>query len=233
MLRLARGAVARRSRGDGRRRGGQSPSCSRTIRVTSPPSARPFVSRMTWPMITPDRLHVAAAQALGDVGVGRRARPRRSRRELVAAAERAEALGLDDRAGSPPSATSRSSTCSAGALGDLRLASTSADERGERRGRDLRLRRVGVVAQAGDELVGDPVGQRLRLGAVGVGASAVLEVVAELGAEGQQPRACRRSGRARARSARRARRAARAAPRGARRASPAVIATGIRSGSGK
>src|SRR5258705_13911736 len=31
----------------------QRPSFERTRRVTSPPSARPFVSRMPWPMITP------------------------------------------------------------------------------------------------------------------------------------------------------------------------------------
>src|SRR6476660_6681617 len=32
---------------------GYRPSFERTRRVTSPPSARPFVARMTWPMITP------------------------------------------------------------------------------------------------------------------------------------------------------------------------------------
>ena len=48
-------------------------------------------------MIDADRLHVAAAQLLGDVGVGLQ-RGLDDRRELVAAADRAQALGLDDRA---------------------------------------------------------------------------------------------------------------------------------------
>src|SRR5262245_26028768 len=45
-----------------------------------------------------NRLHVAAAQALGDVGIGVERRLD-ERLELVAAADRSEPLGLDDRGG--------------------------------------------------------------------------------------------------------------------------------------
>ena len=138
--------------------GAQSPSFSRTSRVTSPPSARPLRLAHDVADDHADRLHVAAAQALGDVGVGverglrRRGRARRRRRSRPGPRPRRS------RAGSPPSATSLSSTCLAAALRDLLLAHQP-DERGQRAGRDLGLRRV-LVVDARDELV-DPVGQRL------------------------------------------------------------------------
>ena len=176
----------------------------------------------------PDRLHVAGAQPLDDVRVGverglddrRRAcrrrrsppgpRPRRSRR------------------GRRPRPTSRSRTCLAAPWVTF-LSLDQPDERGERAGLHLRLRRV-LDVDARDELV-DPVGQRLGLGAV----ARRGRPRSSRRARRARPAAarCRSSGRGRARSARRARRAARAAPRGRARASPRVIAIGTRSGSGK
>src|SRR3954471_16221103 len=91
----------------------QRPSLSRTMRVTSPPSARPRVSRMTWPTMTPigfmsparrrsamSGLASSAAWTAGSsvagppVGAGRVLAGGPGR---AGAAEGAEPLGLDDR----------------------------------------------------------------------------------------------------------------------------------------
>src|SRR6476620_10059902 len=87
----------------------QRPSFDRTRRVTSPPSARPFVSRMTWPMITP-------------IGFMSPERRRSAMSGFAASAESTAASSSPPSpiaprpsaatiaAGSPPSATSLSST---------------------------------------------------------------------------------------------------------------------------
>ena len=94
-----------------------------------------------------DRLGVAVAHALRRVGVGRQRR-RDDRRQLILAADRARApRPRRSPPGSPPSATSRSSTWRA-APTLTRLAADEADERRERRRRDLRVGRVLAVARA-------------------------------------------------------------------------------------
>src|SRR3954466_7215231 len=66
-----RGGAAR----DLPRRAAQSPSFDRTIRVTSPPSARPFVSRMTNPTITPIGFMLPSRSFSTTSGLASRARP--------------------------------------------------------------------------------------------------------------------------------------------------------------
>src|SRR4051812_3518225 len=88
----------------------QTPSFSRTRRVTSAPSARPCVSRMTWPMIAPiafmlpplifSAASALAASAASTIGASSSPPP-------IAASPSASTIA----SGSPPSATSLSSTC--------------------------------------------------------------------------------------------------------------------------
>src|SRR4051794_566300 len=128
-----------------------------------------------------DRLHVAGAKLLDDRGVGVE-RLLDDRLERGAAADRAQALRLDD----PPRGAALGDEpvehLLGRVLGDLALGD-HADERGERARLDARLGRV-LDLDAGDELV-DPVGQRLGVDAVR--SQGRLEVVAELGAPGEQP----------------------------------------------
>ena len=66
------------------------------------------------------------------------------------------------------------------------LAPTSADERGQRARLHAGVRRVLAVRQASQQLAGDPVGERLGLrGRLDLGGERLLEVVAQLAAEGE------------------------------------------------
>src|SRR3954469_3109087 len=88
----------------------QTPSFSRTRRVTSAPSARPCVSRMTWPMIAPmafmlpalifSATSALALSAASTIGASSSPPP-------IAARPSASTIA----SGSPPSVTSLSSTC--------------------------------------------------------------------------------------------------------------------------
>ena len=156
------------------------------MRVTSPPSARPRVSRMTWPTMTPigfmsparrrSAMSGLASRAAWTAGSSVSAPPMAPSPSASTIARRVAALGhepVEDLLGP--------------ALRDLLLAHEP-DERGQRPGRHLRLGRV-LHVDARDELV-DPVGQRLGLDAVA--RQGGLEVVAQLGAPRQQPGRVRR-----------------------------------------
>src|SRR3954467_1107313 len=162
------------------------------MRVTSPPSARPFVSRMTKPTITPIGFMLpsrsfsttsgfasSACWTIGSSGSPPPIAPRPPRSA--------------NRPGAAPPAARRDPVGVA-ALGeeavedllgrvlrDLALGDHP-DERRERAGLDARLGRV-LDVDAGDELVA-PVRQRLGLDAIRTERG--LEVVAELGAPGEQ-----------------------------------------------
>ena len=72
------------------------PSCSRIRRVTSPPSARPLVSRITAPTIAPIALALPAricSAAAGSASIARRD----DRLELARVRDLRQALALDDR----------------------------------------------------------------------------------------------------------------------------------------
>ena len=165
----------------------QRPSCSRTRRVTSPPSARPLRLAHDVADDDADRLHVAAAQLLGDVGVGRPAPAATigASSSPPPTAPRPSASTI--ARGSPPSATS----CRAPAARRPGVTCLLADHRRRawpaRPARHVRLRRVGSARCA--EQLADPVGERLGLERRCRRAERRLEVVAELGAERQQPRA--------------------------------------------
>src|SRR4051794_1424584 len=83
-----------------------------------------------------DRLHVAGLQLLGHVGV-RGECGLDDRRELVAGADRAQALALDDRRGVAALPRQSAEHLAAGVAGDL-AALDHADERGQRARFDLR-----------------------------------------------------------------------------------------------
>ena len=128
----------------------------------------------------PPRSFSAASGVGGERAVDdrRRARPRRPSRPRPSR--------LDDRGRVAALGDEPSSTCAPAPARDLLGRRPSPTSCGQRRRRDLRACRV-LVAQARGQLVGDPVGERARLGAVGR-RQRRLEVVAELGAEGQQLR---------------------------------------------
>ena len=119
---------------------------------------------MTKPDDRADRLRVAAAHALGDVRVGgdRGDHPG----QLVAVAHRAEALALDDR-GRLAALGDQAVEHLARGPGVDRAGLHEADERRDAAGRDARAVGVGAAAQ-----VGDPVGDRARLGAASPPAAA-------------------------------------------------------------
>ena len=138
------------------------------------------------------------------------------------------------RPGSPPSATSRSSTWRP-APTLIRFADDQADERGERRGRHARVGRIlPLLRAAPSQIAGEPVGERLSVAGPGRPPAP---------ARPRSSRRARRGRRAAVRSRRsaqlvlealaRAPPAARRSPRGRASSIRSSIATGSRSGSGK
>ena len=95
--------------------------------MTSLPSARPRVSFITWPMITPIAFMSPAAQLLRHVGIGVERRAH-DRGELVGAADGPEALRLDDLRGIAALGDERVEDLLRGALRD----GLGGDEPGER-----------------------------------------------------------------------------------------------------
>ena len=189
------------------------------------PSARPLVSRMTCPTIGPIAFALpwrtrSAASALAASAAATIAG------ELLAAVHRREALGLDDRRGSPPSATAGRApagrrrrspawrptrpTSAASAAGATREAAGSSPS--PRRASSSPVIQLASACGGG--------------GGLGAGGQRGLEVVAELAAEGEQLRALGAQAELALAGARRARRAARTSPR----ARPASIASSIATG---
>ena len=128
--------------------------------MTSPPSARPLVSRITRPTSGPIAFSVAGltfSAAAGSASIAAR-RSRRARPSL----DLAEALALDDRRpGSPPSATSFASTC----RGRRWSRPSPRPSRPARRAPPGRPSSGGCPPRpraARRQLAGDPVGDRLR-----------------------------------------------------------------------
>ena len=92
-------------------------------------------------------------------------------------------LGFDDRRGIAPAGHERVEHLPRCTLGHLAPAHQR-DQAGQRLRRHLRFRGVGVGADPGDQVVGEPVGQRLGLDA-GAGGQPRLVEITELGAEGE------------------------------------------------
>src|ERR1700733_3937113 len=113
--------------------------------------------------------------------------------QLIPPADRGEPLGLDDRGWIAASLGDELvEHLAPGADADL-LRRHEANERSQRAWLDPRVGRVLALAQPRREIPANPVGQRLRRRRrVGLRSQCLLEVVAELAAEGQQLRALRR-----------------------------------------
>ena len=196
------------------------------------PSARPLVSRITYPTIGPIAFALPARTRSAASGLAASAAATTAPAPVLAA-DRLEALARHDLRGSPPSASSRSSTCRRGAHADA-LARHQAHERRQRRRCDQRVRRLLAVRQPPHELAGDPVGERLRRAGRARPPRPAPPRSSRPAPPGRPAAArCRRSAPARAASAR-------PEPAGsshiAARAAASIrssIATGTRSGSGK
>ena len=175
--------------------GAQRPSLARTSRVTSPPSARPLRLAHDVADDHADRLHVAARGASRRVGVRVERGLRRPASSSSPPPIAPQALGLDDRRGVAAVGHERVEDLLGRALRDL-LARDHADQRGQRR-RARPSSRPGPSAsmRATSSLTQLASGWRLD-GAVGL--QRRLEVVAAARRPGQQLRARRGSGPARA-----------------------------------
>ena len=199
---------------------------------TSPPSARPLVSRITCPTIGPIAFALPPARARRRRGWPR-ARPRRSRRARRRRRSPPRPSASTIAAGSPPSATSLSSTWRA-APTLTRLLADQPDERAPAPPA-RRCESAGSCAVR-SRAASSPA---IQLASAWRAARARrrrerrLEVVAELGAEGEQLGAVGAQPELALEALGARRPAARASPR----ARPAIIcssiATGTRSGSGK
>ena len=209
----------------------QTPSWAWISRETSAPSARPLVSRMTWPTIGPIALALpartrSAASSLAASGV------RHDPGQLALVLDRREPLALDDR-------------LRVSALGHQPVEHLAADadahllgrherhQRGERRGRDARVGGILDLAQAREQLDREPVGERLGLDLRGGRRERPLEEVAQLAAEGEHVGAVGGQARPRPAGARPWPRAARPCRRGRPRSSPGRSPPGRDPGSGK
>ena len=166
------------------------------MRVTSPPSARPWVCFMTKPMtapiafMLPDFMSSTALVSmvrLPDTDRSLRERGVDDPGELVGVAHRSEALDLDDRVGLSPGFDQvvEHRLCAGVGHG---LLGNQFDQSGQRCRGDLRRGGIAVGTDASVEFTGHPVADALAVWRLAGGLDDGLKVGAVLGVEGEKTR---------------------------------------------